>query len=651
MQIHSLAIRNAQPVDGPSGPRYANWLAATGSSTTVDVATISNLLATADAEGPLVVIQDNDEAGDHMVEQLLCRFTLEVVVPPVRGQDIDDFIGSFELDYSRALVGLQELIHQRRRNHRPWEGLAAEIFQTRQKQGEHDQRREFEINHEVKRIVVKDLTERGRFYHDGPRGYYFLTDEKRLIALDDADKELSCLLDRYGLNTVEKTCEYVKEALHIESLARGEATRVHRLAWFNAERYTLYLYNHANRIYRITAETIELVDNGTDGVLFLSDVRNETFELVAEENLDDLFHQTSVARVNFDPDSRLSVEEQQVLLSLWFLSMFFGSILPTRTLLAIVGPKGSGKSYTLRAIGLILFGSRFEVQSLPDKEDAFDAVVTGTHFAAFDNADSRVKWLPDRLAICATGGSVSKRLLYTTNTLVNYAIDCFVGITARTPHFNRDDVADRLLLLRVKRFAEGQYLGESALKDMVLRQRNRLMTSVVRQLQEVVAALQLTHGREYRTSFRMADFATFALRLAHVEGNRAAVERIFDKLQEEQSAFAVDDDQFIGLLLEWLEKEENLDREVTAKEIFQDLSVLARQSERKMPVASSRALGQRLGHLEVNLKTVVGLEVVPDAHLKQKRYRFRPPSPELRVTRESAESIPQEIPPLQTPGE
>jgi hypothetical protein len=56
---------------------------------------------------------------------------------------------------------------------------------------------------------------------------------------------------------------------------------------------------------------------------------------------------------------------------------------------------------------------------------------------------------------------------------------------------------------------------------MVLRQRNRLMTSVVRQLQDVVAALQLTHGREYRTSFRMADFATFVLRLAHAERKRS----------------------------------------------------------------------------------------------------------------------------------
>lgn len=650
LQVHSLALRTARAVEGPSVCCYANWLAATGSTSTIDVTTIGNLLTTPGAEGSLVVIQDNDEAGDSMVEQLMRRFTIEVVVPPVRGQDIDDFIRSFGLDYTRALASLQELIQQRRRKHRPWSELAAEIFQTRQKQGEADERREFEINHAVKGIVVKDLSERGRFYHDGPLGYYFLTDEKRMIALDDADKELSCLMDLYGLNPVEKTCDYVKEALHIESLTRGQATRVHRLAWFDAQRYILYFYNHANRIFRITSDSIELVDNGSDGVLFLSNGRNEPFELVADEDPDDLLHQTIVACVNFDPEARLSLQEQQVLLHLWFLSLFFGSILPTRTLLAIVGPKGSGKSYTLRAIGLILFGSRFEVQSLPDKEDAFDAVVTGAHYAAFDNADSRVKWLSDRLAICATGGSVSKRLLYTTNTLVNYPIDCFLGITSRTPYFNRDDVADRLLLLRVRRFAEGQYLSESALKEKVLRQRNRLLTSVVRRLQEVVAALRQTHGREYRTSFRMADFATFALRLADAEGDCCAVESIFRKLQEEQSEFAVEHDQLIALILEWLEKEGNDGREVTAKELYQELSAMARHSERKMPVTGSRALGQRLGHLEVNLKTVVGLEIIPDPHLKQKRYRFRPRASELRVRQEYAESIPPVIPPLQGPS-
>jgi hypothetical protein len=73
LQVHSLAVRTARAEEGLSGPSYANWLAATGSSTTIDDATIAALLASPGAERPLVVIQDHDEAGDRMVEHLLGR--------------------------------------------------------------------------------------------------------------------------------------------------------------------------------------------------------------------------------------------------------------------------------------------------------------------------------------------------------------------------------------------------------------------------------------------------------------------------------------------------------------------------------------------------------------------------------------------------
>ena len=51
-------------------------------------------------------------------------------------------------------------------------------------------------------------------------------------------------------------------------------------------------------------------------------------------------------------------------------------------------------------------------------------------------------------------------LLYTTNQLVEYPVTAFVGITSRTPHSVREDVADRLLLFQVERMetfgAEGK---------------------------------------------------------------------------------------------------------------------------------------------------------------------------------------------------
>jgi hypothetical protein len=394
-----------------------------------------------------------------------------------------------------------------------------------------------------------DLAERGKFYHEFSHGYFFFEAEKRLIPLDDRDQQLSCLLERYGLNPVEKTCEYVKEAMHIEALSRGQPSRVHRLCWYDRQSFTLYFYNHANQIYRITDESVELVDNGTDGVLFLSDPRNEPFELVPFEDLGDLFHQHVTSGINFDAGGRLSVADEQLLFEHWFLSIFFGSVQPTRTLLAFIGPKGSGKSFTLRRIGLLLYGPNFEVKNLPATEGDFDAIVTNAYYAAFDNADSKVRWLPDRLAVCATGGTVDKRVLYTTNTLVSYPINVFIGLTSRTPYFNRDDVADRLLVFHLCRFGDGQYRGEDELKTEVLRHRNRILTGVVRDLQECIASLRQTDGKTYTTSFRMADFATFCLRMAEGKGTTEAMGDLFNRMAGGQSAFTLEGDCFVELLL------------------------------------------------------------------------------------------------------
>ena len=44
--------------------------------------------------------------------------------------------------------------------------------------------------------------------------------------------------------------------------------------------------------------------------------------------------------------------------------------------------------------------------------------------------------------------------------MVEFPITAFVGITSRTPHFRREDVADRLLLFHVERLKEG-FVAES----------------------------------------------------------------------------------------------------------------------------------------------------------------------------------------------
>ena len=101
-------------------------------------------------------------------------------------------------------------------------------------------------------------------------------------------------------------------------------------------------------------------------------------------------------------------------------------------------------------------------------------------------------------------------------------------ITSRTPHFRREDVADRLLLFHIERLetfgAEGDLLNELTLH------RNALMTELVGELQRVLGALEKTKGKSYKTSFRIADFAQFVLRTADAEGNFAEAEAMLNRL-------------------------------------------------------------------------------------------------------------------------
>jgi hypothetical protein len=308
---------------------------------------------------------------------------------------------------------------------------------------------------------------------------------------------------------------------------------------------------------------------------------------------------------------------------LWFLSTFFGSLLPTRAILAFIGPKGSGKSYTLRRIGKILYGN-FEVKKIPATEGDFDAITSNCHFAAFDNADTNVAWLPDRLATCATGGTVSKRVLYTTNTSVDYPVNCFLGMTSRTPHFRRDDVADRLLVCRVKRFEGEGFVAEAALDAQTLRQRDRIMTSVVRRLQECIAALKQTEGRQYHCRFRMADFGTFALRLADARGEREAAEDLLDRLADDQSAFALGANALPDLLLRWLEEPTNHGKAVTAAELHKDLARIAERDRVEFSCESGRSLAQYLTNMEPNLSAILVMKSLNDTNRKAKVYHFYP---------------------------
>jgi hypothetical protein len=397
LQFQSLFVHCAEAAGKDHGYAFA---CAVGGVDNADFQTIHKV-----ARSPSICYDhDASGAGFALVEKVRQVMSVTAFTTPHPDSDLDQYIRSFGCDHRAARDAVKALVARRQSYPRHYHAVAAEIFAIRQKEEGHNTRREFEIHAEVAKILLADLHDRGRFYHDGTQVYVFFEAEKKLIVIDPDDTECRLMLADYGINRSEKIYSYLLHALYVEAFKQGTETDIYRLSYYNAATFTLYLSNHRNQIYRISPDTIDLVDNGTDGVLFLSSSNAQPFEVTEPDESCSWLDRAIVSTINFAAD-RLTRDEQRLIFMLWFYSLFVESLMRTKPILAIIGPKGSGKSITNRKVGMLLFGEKFDVMPLTGDLKDFDATITNSAFVAIDNADTECRWLDDRLATMATGGS------------------------------------------------------------------------------------------------------------------------------------------------------------------------------------------------------------------------------------------------------
>ena len=484
--------------------------------------------------------------------------------------------------------------------------------------------------------VKKDLKQRGSFFKTSRGLFYFEESENpKLYIIERGSLALSAMIaDRYGVNEAERSeYEHIVTSLRHEAYLRGRSVEVHRLAYYDCKSGRLYVSRFNGWVYRLNGRSIREVPNGTDGVFFWDEPSWQPYEIFRGKLRRKLKFGLLKALIfdstNFSAEGALSIDDQRWLFSVWLRSHFFGSLHPTKPLLLTSGEKGSGKTLGLRKWLRLLFGPVGVVTSLErDKEDGFVAAVCSEPVAVFDNVDEHVGWLADHLAQVATGVSFKRRQLYTTNEQVEFKPQCFVALTSRTPKFiiGRDDVLDRTLVLQAERLTD--YEGEHKLLEEIAKHRNSLWTELLRGLNKL---LHVTPANEFRTrgtTFRMADFAGFAMAIARAEGAENKATRIFKCLEESRSKVLLQDEPVSICLEKWLTKTANCGREISSGELQKELSAVASAAGISWPYTSGHSLGQRLAHITGNLSEHFRLETVRDT-ANQLHYRFWPKAKSL----------------------
>ncbi|MCQ2739272.1 MAG: hypothetical protein MJ237_03480 [bacterium] len=394
------------------------------------------------------------------------------------------------------------------------------------------------LKEKVAELIKSIIDESGKMFRSNCKFYLFLKDEKQLIALTEDSREFKNLLTKWGINASETLFKYVKEELYVHCAEHATDVNIHKFAYFNSENYALYIYNASNSILKVTENSVTTIENGDEGVLFEELNDYTPFKLVDFDKGKNYLSEYLIKNLNLESDEyNIDVFK---LVEIWFYSLFFESIMPTKPIFVLIGEKGSGKTSFLRRSGQILMGEKFNVTSITSDYKNLITLITNNYFVVIDNLDSPTTQINDTLARISTGQVIKIRDYYTTNQQVDFEAKCFVALTSRKPHFTRDDVSDRLICVFLKRFES--FESENKLKANTSKKRDEIMSYIISQVQIIISNLKKNKGKIFKTSFRMADFAEFAFKMASSEKEIKQLEDMFSSLSRQQKDFAIRDD-------------------------------------------------------------------------------------------------------------
>lgn len=393
-------------------------------------------------------------------------------------------------------------------------------------------------------LVREDMDKTGDFVVTGAgRSWYLRKDTGRPITLSRNSEYFQSLLEtRYGLNQADPMYSFVVNHLASFTLERGRTAREATLSYFDGS--TIILHGGRQDVWLVTRDSVVKGPDGQYGVLFpwRSDDGFDLEPALVEDDwaafmFDGFFHNL----VELDPP------EATILMRVWVLFCLMRDQAIGRPILALFGMPGSGKSTLFRLLYALMYGASKSVNVVTTAEN-YDHLVSVDAFVVFDGVDSHVPWLADRLSTSAAASDFVKRKLYTDADTATQRRNALIGISAHNPRFGREDVVDRMIMLNFARFDE--FLDETPIFMRIVKHRNRIWGSIVRDLQKVLGT-PMPRADE-APQMRVLDFSIIGLRIARAVGQEAQFIRAVTKVKGAQTRFNLsEEDLLVEIIQKW----------------------------------------------------------------------------------------------------
>jgi hypothetical protein len=470
-----------------------------------------------------------------------------------------------------------------------------------------DQTPVFDKRREIAALIETELDSQGSFIRtpDG-RGFFFSKSHRRIFDLEQAEFA-RLLTELSGLSSTESFFKFAIDVLQAKVLTSAPLVDIRTFAHFDLKSGLLYVSDGAGGMWtRERGGDWEQAQNGDDSIFFLTE--REASPFVPEFKSDSNAFRWFLELFLFAPD-RLSPDDARLLLSIYIFHQYFPPLRQTRVIPAFLGPQGSGKTSAERLVGRLLLGPAFEVTGIRrDKEDAFVAAASNRVILGLDNADSRIDWLPDNLALYATGQQFRLRKLYTTNEEASYSPRAILLLSSRDPQFNRPDVSERLLPLYFER--PESYAPEHAIFEELHARRGAIMGDILHQIGQI--ADNLSQSEPKSLSFRMADFASFGARVFDPTGQLNEWLALLGKVESAQACFAAEGDGVLATMRLLIDREGPIE-DVPVGDLYKKARPIAEQESFPFP-RTSQGFGRYLSTHKRVLELELGVDLIEVRH-------------------------------------
>lgn len=447
----------------------------------------------------------------------------------------------------------------------------------------------------------------------GDRGklFWFSSEEKLVIPLDSMDWKI-LMAEKYRIIRTEAFSRTVNDQLELECYNKAQKMTVYRKSAFINGR--LYVNLGSSKTFVLDGKEIEIQFNGDNSIFFQS---KRGVNLVEPDfsNPKDIW-EFLVDDINFSVGMEATIppKSQKELMKVWILSTFFGTTIPVRPILTMLGERGSGKTTAMQRMLKIIEGSDANVTSIAnEKPDSWRAVVQESQVVILDNLEKiqSANWLIKELNIASTGGSITLRRLFTNNSSYTIDLDVFVGITAINMPFKEEALNDRLLPLSLDRldsFVPVQKFNRSFSEN-----EKYFWADLLNKLNQVVYKIKMSDltFEDFRNTLRFSDFVMFCRQISDCDFiEQEALLAGIDLIQASQSEVMVESDQggdLISLIDQWIkERPSEVLGEKSASQFFELWRDFAKHKRINFPWKNLRALLRHIRAIEITLIRLYG---------------------------------------------